>query len=67
MLSPRGEAFTPETVRQRLNMRDFLDTLRASGLDTGGPPAYSQADRQAFANALDRILARAVRDAPKPL
>ena len=67
VLSPRGEAFTPETVRQRLNMRDFLDTLRASGLDTGGPPAYSQADRQAFANALDRILARAVRDAPKPL
>ncbi|MBK5938613.1 YaiI/YqxD family protein [Halochromatium roseum] len=64
VLSPRGELFTTETVRQRLNMRDFLDTLRASGLDTGGPPAFSQADRQAFANALDRILARARPDKP---
>ncbi|MBK1619660.1 YaiI/YqxD family protein [Lamprobacter modestohalophilus] len=64
VLSPRGELFTTETVRQRLNMRDFLDTMRASGLDTGGPPAYNQADRQAFANALDRILARAKRDEP---
>ncbi|MCF7993686.1 MAG: YaiI/YqxD family protein [Chromatiaceae bacterium] len=64
VLSPRGELFTTETVRQRLNMRDFLDTMRASGLDTGGPPAYNQADRQAFANALDRILARAKPDAP---
>jgi uncharacterized protein YaiI (UPF0178 family) len=67
VVSPRGEVFTAETVRQRLNMRDFLDTMRdtmrASGLDTGGPPAYNQADRQAFANALDRILARAGRDA----
>jgi uncharacterized protein YaiI (UPF0178 family) len=65
VLSPRGEAFTPETVRQRLNMRDFLETMRASGLETGGPPAFSQADRQAFANALDRLLARAARDAPE--
>jgi uncharacterized protein YaiI (UPF0178 family) len=64
VLSPRGEVCTTETVRQRLNMRDFLDTMRASGLDTGGPPAYNQADRQAFANALDRILARAQRDEP---
>ncbi|WP_462322269.1 YaiI/YqxD family protein [Halochromatium sp.] len=66
VLSPRGEAFTAETVRQRLNMRDFLETMRASGLDTGGPPAYNQADRQAFANALDRILARARPDMQKP-
>lgn len=57
-LSPRGELFTPENIRQRLNMRDFMDTMRASGLDTGGPPPLSQGDRQAFANALDRHLAR---------
>jgi len=67
VVSPRGEVFTSETVRQRLNMRDFLDTMRASGLDTGGPPAYNQSDRQTFANALDRILARALRDPPRPL
>jgi uncharacterized protein len=57
-LSPRGELWTTENIRARLNMRDFLDTLRGSGIDTGGPPAMSQADRQAFANALDRILAQ---------
>lgn len=57
-LNPRGELYTEENIRQRLNMRDFLDTLRASGIDTGGPAAFSQADRQAFANALDRLLAR---------
>ena len=58
-LNPRGELYTPENIRQRLNMRDFMDTMRASGVDTGGPPAFSQADRQAFANQLDRFLARA--------
>ena len=61
-LSPRGELHTTENIRQRLNMRDFLDamrdTMRASGTETGGPPAYGQRDKQAFANALDRILAR---------
>jgi len=57
-LNPRGELYTPENIRQRLNMRDFMDTLRSSGIDTGGPAAFSQAERQAFANALDRLLAR---------
>jgi uncharacterized protein YaiI (UPF0178 family) len=57
-LNPRGELYTRENIRQRLNMRDFMDTMRGSGLDTGGPPALSQADRQAFANQLDRWLAR---------
>ena len=57
-LSPRGELHTAENVRARLNMRDFLDTMRASGVDTGGPPPLSQADRQAFANHLDTWLAR---------
>lgn len=57
-LSPRGELHTAENIGPRLNMRDFLDTMRSSGVDTGGPPALSQSDRQAFANHLDRILAK---------
>ena len=57
-LNPRGELYTAENIRQRLNMRDFMDTLRSSGVDTGGPAAFSQADRMAFANQLDRWLAR---------
>ena len=57
-LNPRGELYTEENIRQRLNMRDFMDTLRSSGVDTGGPAAINQADRRAFANHLDRLLAR---------
>jgi len=59
-LSPRGESFTAANVRARLNMRDFLDTMRASGIHTGGPPALSQTDRREFANALDRYLAKVI-------
>ena len=55
-LNPRGELYTLSNIRQRLNMRDFMDTMRASGVQTGGPPALSQADRQAFANQLDKFL-----------
>ena len=58
-LSPRGELFTADNIRGRLNMRDFLDTMRSSGVDTGGPPALSQSDRQAFANHLDTLLSKA--------
>jgi len=57
-LNPRGELYTEGTIRERLSMRDFMDTLRSSGVDTGGPAAFSQADRQAFANQLDRLLTR---------
>lgn len=58
-LSPRGEMFTTENVRARLNMRDFLDTMRASGVRTdSGPPAFSQRDKQEFANNLDRFLTK---------
>ena len=58
-LSPRGEMFTTENIRARLNMRDFLDTMRASGVQTdGGPAAFSQRDKQEFANNLDRFLAK---------
>ena len=55
-LSPRGELFTRENIKSRLNIRDFMDTMRASGAHTGGPPALSQSDRQTFANHLDKIL-----------
>ncbi|MCC5854233.1 MAG: YaiI/YqxD family protein [Idiomarina sp.] len=58
VLSPRGERFTPENIRQRLNMRDFMDTLRSSGVHHGGPPPLSPRDRKEFADHLDRILAQ---------
>lgn len=61
-LSPRGELYSTDNIRARLNMRDFMDTLRSSGVDTGGPPALNQGDRQAFANQLDRFLTRHARD-----
>lgn len=57
-LSPRGELFTKENIKSRLNIRDFMDTMRASGVQTGGPPALNLSDRQAFANHLDTILMR---------
>lgn len=57
-LNPRGELYSTDTIRAKLTMRDFMDTLRASGVQTGGPPALSQADRKAFADQLDRLLTR---------
>jgi len=57
-LNPRGDWYTKDTIAQQLTMRAFMDELRGSGVDTGGPAAYSQADRQRFANALDRELAK---------
>lgn len=57
-LNPRGEFYTPDTIRERLNMRDFMDTLRSSGVETGGPSSLSQNDRKAFASQLDRFLAK---------
>jgi len=57
-LNPRGELYTVDNVRARLNMRDFMETLRSSGIQTGGPSSLSQADRKAFANQLDRWLSR---------
>lgn len=55
-LNPRGERYTKENIRSLLNMRDFMDTMRSSGVQTGGPAALNQSDRQAFANQLDRFL-----------
>ncbi len=59
VLSPRGERYTRDNIRQRLTMRDFMDTLRSSGIHTEGPPAMNQNDRKAFADQLDRWLSRA--------
>ena len=57
-LNPRGEMYTADSIRGRLNMRDFLDTLRASGIDTGGPSALGAAERKSFGDQLDRWLTR---------
>ncbi|MDX7998462.1 YaiI/YqxD family protein [Xenorhabdus sp. Reich] len=55
-LNPRGERYSEATIRERLVMRDFMDTMRASGIQTGGPPTLNQRDRQRFANELDKWL-----------
>ncbi len=57
-LNPRGELYTADTIRERLTMRDFLDQMRASGVQTGGPPPLNPSDRKRFADQLDRLLAR---------
>jgi len=62
-LNPRGELYSPDNIRALLNMRDFMDTLRASGIDTGGPPALSQSDRKSFADNLDKLLTKHARNA----
>lgn len=56
VLDPRGERYSADNIRERLSLRGFMDELRSSGVDTGGPPPFSHADRQNFANALDRLL-----------
>lgn len=57
-LNPRGERYSKDTISAKLSMRDFMDTFRASGIHTGGPPPLNQADRQAFANQLDSLIAK---------
>lgn len=57
-LNPRGEFYTAETIRARLNMRDFMETLRASGIQTGGPSALGQSERRTFASKLDTFLSK---------
>lgn len=58
VINMRGEELTTANIKSRLNLRDFMDTMRSSGVQTGGPPPLSQRDRANFANALDRFLAR---------
>jgi uncharacterized protein YaiI (UPF0178 family) len=57
-LNPRGELYTPDNIKAILNMRDFMDTLRSSGIETGGPSALNQSERQTFANQLDKYLTK---------
>ena len=64
-LNPRGEQYFAGSIKARLTMRDFMETMRASGIQSGGPPPLNQADRQAFANQLDTILARYAREQSK--
>lgn len=61
VIDPRGEEYTLESIGERLSVRDFMDGLRGAGVDTGGHGAYGARERQAFANALDRVLTRARR------
>lgn len=55
-LDPRGKLYDADSVKQALSMRNFMDQLRGSGVETGGPDTFSQADRQMFANQLDRLM-----------
>ncbi|MFH1493194.1 MAG: YaiI/YqxD family protein [Pseudomonadota bacterium] len=57
-LNPRGEFYTPDNIREYLTMRNFMEQLRNSGVETGGPSSFSQGDRTAFANQLDKFLAK---------
>ena len=57
-LNPRGELYTRDNIQERLTVRNMLDELRGCGIDTGGPPALNAADRQSFANQLDKFLSR---------
>lgn len=56
VLDPRGEAYTLDNIGMRLHLRDFMDKMRSTGTETGGPPPFKASDRQAFANQLDRLL-----------
>ena len=57
-LNPRGELYTEENIGERLSVRDFMDSLRSSGIETGGTPPMSQKERQLFANNLHKVLVR---------
>jgi len=61
VLDPRGERYTPENVRERLSIRDFMDSLRTTGVETGGPSAFVASDKREFANALDRTLTKRIK------
>ena len=58
VLSARGERLTADNIKPRLNMRDFMDTMRSSGMQSGGPPPLNNQDKQQSANQLDRLLAK---------
>jgi hypothetical protein len=60
-IDPRGDEYTEESIGERLSIRDFMDQLRSTGVETGGPKAYGQKDKRAFADAFDRVLTKLVR------
>ena len=64
-LDPRGELYTPENIREKLQMRNFMDGLRSSGVQTGGPAALDHADRKRFADQLDRLLSQGASSASR--
>ncbi|MFL5603207.1 MAG: DUF188 domain-containing protein, partial [Gemmatimonadaceae bacterium] len=61
VIDPRGEEYTPEVIGERLSVRNFMDSLRSTGVETGGHAPYGAREKQAFANALDRVLTRGFR------
>ncbi|MDP2956789.1 MAG: YaiI/YqxD family protein [Longimicrobiales bacterium] len=61
-LDPRGTEYTEENIGERLSIRDFMDQLRSTGVETGGPSTYGTKEKQAFAAAFDRALARLLRE-----
>lgn len=61
VLNPRGEQLTANNIKPRLNMRDFMETMRSSGVQSGGPPPYGNKDKKAFADQLDRLLSKMMR------
>jgi uncharacterized protein YaiI (UPF0178 family) len=61
VLDPRGEFYTKDTIQERLTMRNFMETLRSSGVETGGPSSFSQRDSQNFAKQLDKFLSKQVK------
>jgi uncharacterized protein YaiI (UPF0178 family) len=63
-LNPRGEKYSLATIKAKLTLRDFMDTMRGSGEHTGGPAPISPKDKQAFANQLDRWLANSLKSRP---
>ena len=63
VLNPRGELYTADTIREKLSIRDFMDTLRETGIETGGPARFSNQDKHNFANQLDRFVSVHVRRA----
>ena len=65
VIDPRGEEYTTESIGERLSVRDFMDSLRSTGVETGGHAAYGAREKQAFSNALDRALTRALRRAER--
>jgi uncharacterized protein YaiI (UPF0178 family) len=61
VIDPRGEEYTTESIGERLSVRNFMDGLRGAGVETGGHGTWGPREKQAFANALDRVLTRALR------